>query len=97
MRRRIGLVGRRWRATALFTRVVTLGLVSADETELSVEIVDGGRGFDVEAARDAGRRGLVGMSERVRLLDGTLELDSRPGGPTRVRATIPRWRPTAES
>jgi SAM-dependent methyltransferase len=32
MRRRIGLVGRRWRATALFTRVVTLGLVSADET-----------------------------------------------------------------
>jgi len=71
-------------------------VVSANETELSVEIVDGGRGFDVEAARKAGRLGLVGMSERVRLLDGTLELESRPGGPTRVRATIPRWRPTIE-
>jgi signal transduction histidine kinase len=69
-------------------------VVSANETELSVEIVDGGRGFDVEAARQAGRLGLVGMSERIRLLDGTLELESRPGGPTRVRATIPRWRPT---
>jgi signal transduction histidine kinase len=34
------------------------------------------------------------MHERIRLLDGTLELESRPGGPTRVRATIPRWRPT---
>ena len=69
-------------------------VVSADETELSVEIVDRGRGFDVEAARKAGRLGLVGMSERIRLLDGTLDLESRLGGPTRVRATIPRWRPT---
>jgi signal transduction histidine kinase len=71
-------------------------VVSADETELSVEIIDRGRGFDVEAARNAGRLGLVGMNERIRLLDGTLELESRPGGPTVVRATIPRWRPTAE-
>jgi signal transduction histidine kinase len=69
-------------------------VVSADETELSAEVVDRGRGFDVEAARDGGRLGLLGMGERIRLLDGTLELESRPGGPTRVRATIPRWRPT---
>jgi signal transduction histidine kinase len=34
------------------------------------------------------------MNERIRLLDGTLELESRPSGPTRVLATIPRWRPT---
>ena len=70
-------------------------VVSAEETELSAEVVDSGRGFDVDAARDAGRLGLVGMAERVRLLDGTLEIESRPGGPTTVRATIPRWRPSA--
>jgi signal transduction histidine kinase len=70
-------------------------VVQADETELSADVVDRGRGFDLEAARNAGRLGLVGMTERIRLLDGTLELESRPGGPTRVRATIPRWRPTA--
>jgi signal transduction histidine kinase len=69
-------------------------VVTADETELSAEIVDRGRGFDVEAARNAGRLGLVGMTERIRLLDGALEVESRPGGPTSVRATIPRWRPT---
>jgi signal transduction histidine kinase len=69
-------------------------VVTADETELSAEIVDRGRGFAVEAARNAGRLGLVGMTERIRLLDGALEVESRPGGPTSVRATIPRWRPT---
>lgn len=67
---------------------------------LEVEIVDDGRGFDVEerlveAAR-GGRLGLIGMAERVRLLGGRLDVDSRPGGPTRVTARIPRWRPTAE-
>jgi signal transduction histidine kinase len=33
------------------------------------------------------------MSERVRLLGGKLEIDSKPGGPTRVFARIPRWQP----
>jgi signal transduction histidine kinase len=71
--------------------------VEAAADELRAEIVDDGRGFDVErtlveAAR-AGRLGLVGMSERTRLLDGRLDVESRPGGPTRVAAAIPRWRP----
>ena len=66
---------------------------------VSLVIVDDGRGFDVEqAARDAAAReslGLGGMRERVALLGGTLAVDSRPGGPTRVEATIPRWAPSA--
>jgi signal transduction histidine kinase len=33
------------------------------------------------------------MSERVRLLEGRLDVESKPGGPTRVTAAIPRWRP----
>jgi signal transduction histidine kinase len=61
-----------------------------------VEIADDGTGFDVEAAliRAAGRRslGLVGIRERVRLLGGSLTIDSRPGGPTAIRARLPRWR-----
>jgi signal transduction histidine kinase len=64
---------------------------------LVVDIGDEGDGFDVEAgliaAAKSGRLGLVGMSERVRLLGGRFELQSEPGGPTRVRATIPRWQP----
>lgn len=67
------------------------------ESLLEVEVLDDGRGFDVEkrlveAARE-GRLGLLGMAERVRLLGGRLDVESRSGGPTRVTARIPRWRP----
>jgi signal transduction histidine kinase len=71
--------------------------VSATRTRLHVEIEDDGTGFDVEqellrAAR-AGRLGVVGMGERIRLLGGRFAIESRPGGPTRVTATVPRWSP----
>jgi signal transduction histidine kinase len=69
--------------------------ISAGPSTIDAEIVDHGRGFDVGAAGGArtGRMGLDGMRERVRLLGGTLDVESSAGGPTRVRATIPRWRP----
>lgn len=71
--------------------------VTGTRSQLEAEIVDDGRGFDVDAklieAAKAGRLGLVGMSERVRLLGGRLDVESSPGGPTRVRATVPRWQP----
>ena len=38
--------------------------------------------------------GVVGMRERLRLLGGKLELESAPGGPTVVRAVLPRWTAT---
>jgi signal transduction histidine kinase len=64
---------------------------------VSVKVVDDGRGFDVEAAllRAArrGRMGLAGMHERVRLLGGHCVVDSRPGGPTSVSLSLPRWEP----
>jgi signal transduction histidine kinase len=64
---------------------------------ISVEVTDNGRGFDVERtlvqAAKKGRLGLVGMSERVRLLGGRFDLQSSRGGPTTISAIIPRWRP----
>jgi signal transduction histidine kinase len=77
-------------------RTVRLTL-RATTTLLSVEIEDDGVGFDVEGrlveAARAGRLGLVGMGERIRLLGGRFDVDSSPGGPTRLRAVLPRWRP----
>lgn len=71
--------------------------VSGSRTHLTASVSDEGQGFDVEPglieAAKSGRLGLVGMSERVRLLHGRLDVESAPGGPTHVRATIPRWRP----
>jgi signal transduction histidine kinase len=69
--------------------------VSAGEQGVETEITDDGTGFDpettlVRAAR-AGRLGLVGMHERVRMLGGRTQIDSRPGGPTVISATLPPW------
>ena len=74
--------------------------VRATATCIRATVVDDGQGFDVEralvAAATRGRLGLVGMSERVRLLGGHLAVDSRPGGPTTITVTLPRWQPVAE-
>jgi signal transduction histidine kinase len=71
--------------------------VMCGPTELAAEISDNGRGFDVErtlvrAAR-SGRLGLVGMSERARLLGGRFDVRSRRGGPTTISVLLPAWRP----
>ena len=72
------------------------------DDRLEVEIVDDGSGFEVsktllDSAR-RGRLGLVGVSERVRLLGGGCEIRSAPGGPTTISVVLPRWRPpVAES
>lgn len=66
---------------------------------LELEVADNGSGFDVEqallhAARD-GRFGLIGLHERARLLGGSSHIDSRPGRPTKISVTLPRWRAVA--
>jgi signal transduction histidine kinase len=70
--------------------------VRADADAIRVRVWDDGRGFvPGRTTRDDphGRLGLLGMSERARLLDGSLEVASRPGGPTVIEACLPRWRP----
>ena len=49
-----------------------------------VEVRDDGVGFDPSA--DTSGFGVLGMRERVELLDGMLEIDSSPGAGTTVRA-----------
>ena len=64
---------------------------------VDVRITDNGQGFEVSrslaVAAERGRLGLVGMGERMRMLGGSFEIDSRPGGPTTVRFSLPRWEP----
>jgi signal transduction histidine kinase len=52
-------------------------------------VEDDGRGFDAAAVDHATHFGLLGMSERVTSLGGTLEIDSRPGDGTRLAVTLP--------
>jgi signal transduction histidine kinase len=68
----------------------------ADRVEVAVErtngtvrvtVRDDGCGFD--PARRGNGLGLIGMRERVELAGGRLEIESRPAGPTTVRAQVP--------
>jgi len=62
-------------------------------SRLSLLIADDGRGFDPEVvlASDAWREryGLLSMEERAKLAGGRMELESRPGGGTRLRFSFP--------
>jgi two-component system NarL family sensor kinase len=57
-----------------------------DRARLRIE--DDGGGFE-PARVPANRFGLVGMNERVRLLGGTLRLDTGPGAGTRIEVEVP--------
>ena len=59
--------------------------VDRADGQLRVEIRDDGRG----GADSNGGSGLRGLSDRVAALDGSLEVESRPGRGTVVRAVIP--------
>src|SRR5215218_9499358 len=67
---------------------VTIGY---GDREVTVEIVDNGRGM--AAPTDNGRaelgHGLIGMRERVQMFDGELQAGPRPGGGFRVAARLP--------
>jgi signal transduction histidine kinase len=73
--------------------------LTASRSCVELQIVDDGDGFEVtrtlQSAAQRGRLGLVGSSERVRLLGGTFDIRSRIGGPTAVAVTLPRWQPLA--
>ncbi len=60
--------------------------VERADGELSVEVRDDGRGFDVDQRSDG--FGLAGMRERVLLAGGVLKVDSGAGG-TRIQARLP--------
>lgn len=61
--------------------------IDYQEKELSVEVVDDGRGGGATGTGTG--YGLVGMRERVGLLQGQLSTGPRPGGGFRVAARLP--------
>ena len=72
-------------------------MITARTGRVDARVEDDGVGFHVARTlldgAQRGRLGLVGSSERVRLLGGRFDVRSRPGGPTTVSLSLPRWRP----
>jgi len=57
--------------------------------EIDLIVSDSGIGFDVEAGKKGKGLGLTSMQERVRLLNGTIAIESKPMGGTTIRVRVP--------
>jgi PAS domain S-box-containing protein len=57
--------------------------------EIHLDIRDAGKGFEIGAARQGSGVGLASMDERVRLVKGTINIDSEPGCGTNIHVRIP--------
>jgi PAS domain S-box-containing protein len=57
--------------------------------EVHLVITDSGRGFDVEEAMQGTGLGLTSMRERVRFMNGTITLDSKPMHGTSIHVRVP--------
>jgi signal transduction histidine kinase len=64
-------------------------ILVSSETALDLRVSDDGCGFDLAAARKGYSYGLLGMSERARLIGGTLRIDSAHDTGTVVAIHIP--------
>ena len=66
--------------------------LTRDVKHVLLAVQDIGQGFDARSSAQAGRSGGMGLAEiaeRVRLLHGTLDVNSRPGDGTRLAVTVP--------
>ncbi len=60
-----------------------------DSGEIHLIVSDLGKGYDVEAALAGKGLGLTSMRERVRLVNGTIVIESKPVGGTTVHVHVP--------
>ena len=60
---------------------------TSDEVHLTIS--DSGSGFELEATRNTRGLGLVSMEERLKLVKGTLSIDSQPNRGTTIHARVP--------
>lgn len=74
---------------------VSITLQSLTESTIRMTITDDGQGFSTEealGARKSKRLGLLGMKERIEMIEGTFCIDSALGQPTIVSVELPALR-----
>ena len=67
--------------------------IAVGPTSIELQVTDQGKGFVADDSARGRGLGLISMAERARLADGRLEISSRPGVGTGIRALIPRQQP----
>ena len=68
--------------------------VALEDRHVLLDVIDDGRGFDVDDAHSHGVHGLANMSERIRRVGGQMSLLSGHGQGTRVHVQLPVTEPT---
>ncbi len=66
--------------------------VRRENGAIELVICDDGKGFDARALRkerSSGGFGLIGMGERIQMMEGTFEIQSSPGHGMKFHAVIP--------
>jgi PAS domain S-box-containing protein len=63
--------------------------LSCSENQLRLKVSDRGVGFDPESAMSRGGLGLTSMKERVRLISGTISIESKPMHGTTIHVRVP--------
>jgi signal transduction histidine kinase len=63
--------------------------LTEDAVSFVLEVSDSGAGFDVEKAKRGSGLGLISAEDRVRLLQGSFLVRSKPEGGTVLTARIP--------
>jgi len=58
-------------------------------SQVHLIVSDSGKGFDVESAMQAKGLGLTSMRERVRLVNGTIAIESKPRSGTTIAVRVP--------
>ncbi len=64
-------------------------LLRGTRDEIQLEVIDRGVGFDLDEAMGSHGLGMTSMRERLRLVNGAMAVESRPGAGTTVRARVP--------
>jgi len=64
-------------------------IVTRSQNKLCFEVCDNGKGFDPGAIENCKSFGLIGIRERVAMLSGYFEIESRQGAGTCLRVHIP--------
>jgi PAS domain S-box-containing protein len=64
-------------------------LLHEESGEIHLTVSDLGRGFDVDAVKQGKGLGLTSMRERIRLVKGTISIESKPMSGTTIHVRIP--------
>ncbi len=65
--------------------------------EIHLSVRDSGSGFDSATAREGRGLGLISMEERLKLMNGTFSIESRPRRGTTIHARVPLGKPAPSS